>query len=204
VISLLNGSVRSIQGDRLIVELGGIGLTVLVTPATAAQVNLGSQVQLFTSLVVREDSLTLFGFMNDESRTLFELVQTVSGIGPKVALSILGALTPEDLARAIAQEDVSTIEKVPGIGRKGAQRLILELKGKLNDLSNSHQHKAHVPPWREQLSAALVSLGFSPKESDGAISQVIAGLQSEGVDASTLELSELLKMSLASGKSSRG
>lgn len=204
MISLLNGSVRSIQGDRLIVELGGIGLTVLVTPATAAQVNLGSQVQLFTSLVVREDSLTLFGFMNDESRTLFELVQTVSGIGPKVALSILGALTPEDLARAIAQEDVSTIEKVPGIGRKGAQRLILELKGKLNDLSNSHQHKAHVPPWREQLSAALVSLGFSPKESDGAISQVIAGLQSEGVDASTLELSELLKMSLASGKSSRG
>ncbi len=204
MISLLNGSVRSIQGDRLIVELGGIGLTVLVTPATAAQVNLGSQVQLFTSLVVREDSLTLFGFMNDESRTLFELVQTVSGIGPKVALSILGALTPEDLARAIAQEDVSTIEKVPGIGRKGAQRLILELKGKLNDLSNSHQHKAHVPPWREQLSAALVSLGFSPKESDGAISQVIAGLQSEGVDASTLELSELLKLSLASGKSSRG
>ena len=204
MISLLNGSVRSIQGDRLIVELGGIGLTVLVTPATAAQVNLGSQVQLFTSLVVREDSLTLFGFMNDESRTLFELVQTVSGIGPKVALSILGALTPEDLARAIAQEDVSTIEKVPGIGRKGAQRLILELKGKLHDLSNSHQHKAHVPPWREQLSAALVSLGFSPKESDGAISQVIAGLQSEGVDASTLELSELLKLSLASGKSSRG
>jgi Holliday junction DNA helicase RuvA len=204
VISLLNGSVRSIQGDRLIVELGGIGLTVLVTPATAAQVNLGSQVQLFTSLVVREDSLTLFGFMNDESRTLFELVQTVSGIGPKVALSILGVLTPEDLARAIALEDVSTIEKVPGIGRKGAQRLILELKGKLKDLSNSHQHKGHVPPWREQLSAALVSLGFSPKESDGAISKVIAGLQSEGVDASTLELSELLKLSLASGKSSRG
>jgi len=204
MISLLNGSVRSIQGDRLIVELGGIGLTVLVTPATAAQVNLGSQVQLFTSLVVREDSLTLFGFMNDESRTLFELVQTVSGIGPKVALSILGVLTPEDLARAIALEDVSTIEKVPGIGRKGAQRLILELKGKLKDLSNSHQHKGHVPPWREQLSAALVSLGFSPKESDGAISKVIAGLQSEGVDASTLELSELLKLSLASGKSSRG
>jgi Holliday junction DNA helicase RuvA len=204
MISLLSGSVRSIQSDRLIVEVGGFGLTVLVTPATTTQVNLGSQVQLFTSLVVREDSLTLFGFVNEESRSLFELVQTVSGIGPKVALSILGALTPEDLGRAIAQEDVAVIEKVPGIGRKGAQRLILELKGKLSDLSAAHPHRGHFPAWREQLSSALVSLGFSPKESDGAISNVVATLQADGVDASTLELSELLKLSLASGKSSRG
>lgn len=113
-------------------------------------------------------------------------------------------MTPEDLGRAIAQEDVAAIEKVPGIGRKGAQRLILELKGKLSDLSSSHPHKGHVPAWREQLSSALVSLGFSPKESDSAISSVVATLQSDGVDASTLELSELLKKSLASGKSSRG
>jgi Holliday junction DNA helicase RuvA len=204
MISLLSGSVRSIQSDRLIVEVGGFGLTVLVTPATTTQVNLGSQVQLFTSLVVREDSLTLFGFVNEDSRSLFELVQTVSGIGPKVALSILGALTPEDLGRAIAQEDVAVIEKVPGIGRKGAQRLILELKGKLSDLSTAHPHRGHVPEWREQLSSALVSLGFSPKESDGAISNVVATLQADGIDASTLELSELLKLSLASGKSSRG
>jgi len=204
MISLLSGNVRSIQSDRLVVEVGGFGLTVLVTPFTTTQVNLGSQIQLFTSLVVREDSLTLFGFVNEESRSLFELVQTVSGIGPKVALSILGALTPEDLGRAIAQEDIAAIEKVPGIGRKGAQRLILELKGKLNDLSHAQLYKGHQPAWREQLSSALVSLGFSPKESDGAISNVVATLQSDGVDASTLELSELLKLTLASGKSSRG
>jgi Holliday junction DNA helicase RuvA len=204
MISLLSGNVRSIQGDRLVVEVGGFGLTVLVTPATTTQVNLGSQIQLFTSLVVREDSLTLFGFVNEESRSLFELVQTVSGIGPKVALSILGALTPEDLGRAIAQEDIAAIEKVPGIGRKGAQRLILELKGKLSDLSHAQLYKGHQPAWREQLSSALVSLGFSPKESDGAISNVVATLQSDGIDASTLELSELLKLTLASGKSSRG
>ena len=204
MISLLSGTVRSIHSDRLVVEVGGFGLTVLVTPSTTTQVNLGSQVQLFTSLVVREDSLTLFGFVNEESRSLFELVQTVSGIGPKVALSILGALTPEDLGRAIAQEDIATIEKVPGIGRKGAQRLILELKGKLSDLSHAQLYKGHQPAWREQLSSALVSLGFSPKESDGAISNVVATLQSDGVDASTLELSELLKLTLASGKSSRG
>ena len=204
MISLLSGNVRSIQGDRLVVEVGGFGLTVLVTPSTTTQVNLGSQIQLFTSLVFREDSLTLFGFVNEESRSLFELVQTVSGIGPKVALSILGALTPEDLGRAIAQEDIAAIEKVPGIGRKGAQRLILELKGKLSDLSHAQLYKGHQPAWREQLSSALVSLGFSPKESDGAISNVVATLQSDGVDASTLELSELLKLTLASGKSSRG
>jgi len=141
MISLLTGTVRSISTDRIIVEVGGFGVSVLVNPQTAAQVTLGSQVQLFTSLVVREDSLTLFGFINDESRSLFELVQTVSGIGPKVALSILGALTPEDLGRAISQEDIGAIEKVPGIGRKGAQRLILELKGKLSDLSSVHPYK---------------------------------------------------------------
>lgn len=204
MISLLNGTVRAVTSDRLIVEVGGVGFSVLVNPHTSAQVTLGAQIQLFTSLVVREDSLTLFGFLNDESRTLFELLQTVSGIGPKVALSILGALTPEDLGRAIAQENVAVIEKVPGIGRKGAQRLILELKGKLSDLSTGHSHTVHQPAWREQLASALVSLGFSPKESDAAISTVISSLQANEVDVSTLDLSELLKLTLASGKSSRG
>lgn len=204
MISLLTGTVRAINTDRVVVEVGGFGLSVLVTPQTTTQLTLGSQIQLFTSLVVREDSLTLFGFVNEEARTLFELVQTVSGIGPKVALSILGSLTPEDLARAISQEDIGAIERVPGIGRKGAQRLILELKGKLKDLSSGQQYKSHQPAWREQLSSALVSLGFSPKESDVAISNVVSQLQGDGVDASTLDLSELLKLSLSSGKSSRG
>jgi Holliday junction DNA helicase RuvA len=204
MISLLSGTVRSIHSDRLVVEVGGFGLSVLVTPSTATQVSLGAQLQLFTSLVVREDSLTLFGFVNEESRSLFELVQTVSGIGPKVALSILGALTPEDLSRAISQEDIGAIEKVPGIGRKGAQRMILELKGKLSDLSHAQLYKGHQPAWREQLSSALVSLGFSPKESDNAITAVVADLQSDGIDPAGVELSELLKRTLASGKSSRG
>jgi Holliday junction DNA helicase RuvA len=204
MISLLTGTVRSVSTDRLTIEVGGFGLSILVNPQTSAQVTLGTQIQLFTSLVVRDDSLTLFGFLNEESRSLFELVQTVSGIGPKVALSILGALTPEDLGRAISQEDTAAIEKVPGIGRKGAQRLILELKGKLSDLSHTQQYKSHQPAWREQLTSALVSLGFSPKESDAAISNVVSNLQTQDVEASTLELSELLKLTLASGKSSRG
>ena len=204
MISIVTGTVRSLQSDRLIVEVGGIGLSVLVNPATSSAVSLGSSVQLFTSLVVREDSITLFGFLSEQARSFFELVQTVSGVGPKVALSILSALTPEDLARAIAQEDVATIERVPGIGRKGAQRMILELKGKLSDLSDSDTYRGHQPAWREQLTSALVSLGFSPKDSDQAISALVNRLQSNGIDASTVAMSDLLKDALANGKSSRG
>ncbi len=204
MISIITGTVRAIHIDRLIVEVGGIGLSVLVNPATSNSVTLGSSVQLFTSLVVREDSLTLFGFLSEQARGFFELVQTVSGVGPKVALSILSVLTPEDLARAIAQEDVAVIERVPGIGRKGAQRMILELKGKLSDLSASDTYRGHLPAWREQLTSALVSLGFSPKDSDQAISALVNRMQSDGIDASTVAMSDLLKDALANGKSSRG
>ena len=204
MISIITGTVRAIHIDRLIVEVGGIGLSVLVNPATSSSVTLGSSVQLFTSLVVREDSLTLFGFLSEQARGFFELVQTVSGVGPKVALSILSVLAPEDLARAIAQEDVAVIERVPGIGRKGAQRMILELKGKLSDLSASDTYRGHQPAWREQLTSALVSLGFSPKDSDQAISALVNRMQSDGIDASTVAMSDLLKDALANGKSSRG
>jgi len=204
MISIINGVVRSIHADRLIVEVGGVGLTALVNSTTSNQVTMGSQIQLFTTLIVREDSLTLFGFLHDEERSLFELLQTVSGIGPKVALSILGALSPEDLGRAIAIEDIAAIERVPGIGRKGAQRLILELKGKLKDLSPTQAQDLHVPPWREALTMAINSLGFSPKESDAAISALVSALVRDGIEPSTVPLGELLKSALAQGKSSRG
>ncbi len=204
MISTLSGTIRSLSQDKLVIEVGGVGLSVLINPPTSLGLTLGAQTTLYTSLVVREDSLTLFGFLSEEVRNLFELVQTVSGVGPKVALSIMGALTPEDLARAISQEDTSAIERVPGIGKKGAQRMILELKGKLNDLSLGATYKAHQPPWREQLLSALVSLGFSPKESDSAISDVVNDLQGNDQDPATIALSELLKLALASGKSARG
>jgi Holliday junction DNA helicase RuvA len=204
MISTLSGTIRSLSQDKLVIEVGGVGLSVLINPPTSLGLTLGAQTTLYTSLVVREDSLTLFGFLSEEVRNLFELVQTVSGVGPKVALSIMGALTPEDLARAISQEDTSAIERVPGIGKKGAQRMILELKGKLNDLSSGATYKGHQPPWREQLLSALVSLGFSAKESDSAISHVVNDLQGDDQDPAAMALSELLKLALASGKSSRG
>jgi len=189
MISTLSGTIRSLSQDKLVIEVGGVGLSVLINLPTSMGLTLGAQTTLYTSLVVREDSLTLFGFLSEEVRNLFELVQTVSGVGPKVALSIMGALTPEDLARAISQEDTSAIERVPGIGKKGAQRMILELKGKLSDLSSGATYKGHQPPWREQLLSALVSLGFSPKESDSAISFVVNDLQGNDQDPATMQLS---------------
>ena len=202
MISLINGVVRSITTERTIVEVGGVGLAVSITSQTSSQLNIGAPAQLFTSLVVREDSLTLFGFLDDESRSAFELVQTVSGIGPKVALAILGAHSPQSLAVAIAQEDIKAIEKVPGIGRKGAQRLILELKGKISDFGSSNHKQVHQPVWREQLTSALISLGFSAKDSDAAISAVIAQYADSGVDAQTVDISELLKAALQTGRRS--
>jgi Holliday junction DNA helicase RuvA len=199
MISLVNGVVRSISLDKVIVEVGGVGLSLSISQKTSAQLNIGVPVQLFTTLVVREDALTLYGFLEDGDRVLFELVQTVSGIGPKVALSIVSALSPSQLAIAISQEDISAIEKVPGIGRKGAQRLILELKGKLTDFGTTSKTDRHQPVWREQLTSALVSLGFNAKDSDAAISQVVARLSEDGVDAQNLELSDLLKRALSQG-----
>ena len=200
MISLLNGTIRAINSDRVIIEVQGVGYSVLVSGATSASLTLGATATVHTSLIVREDSLTLFGFLDEESKNTFELLQTVSGVGPKVALSILGSLSIEDLARAIAQENVGVIEKVPGIGKKGAQRMILELKGKMTRVGAHSNQMNHQPAWREQLTSALVSLGFTPKDSDNAISALVSRLQSDGIDPADVALGDLLKKALANGK----
>jgi Holliday junction DNA helicase RuvA len=198
MIATLSGTVKSLSPDRAIIEVGGVGMSVLINAHTSAAMTLGAHANLYTSLVVREDSLTLFGFSDEPSRVLFELVQTVSGIGPKVALSILGALTPSELAHAVNTENISAIEKVPGIGKKGAQRLILELKSKISDFSQGTYTRSHQPVWREQLTSALVSLGFSAKDSDDAINSVLSEISQEEI--AHMELGELLKLALQSGK----
>jgi Holliday junction DNA helicase RuvA len=198
MIATLSGTVKSLSPDRAIIEVGGVGMSVLINAHTSNSMTVGAHTNLFTSLVVREDSLTLFGFSDEPSRVLFELVQTVSGIGPKVALSILGALTPSELAHAVNTENISAIEKVPGIGKKGAQRLILELKSKISDFGQGSYTRSHQPVWREQLTSALVSLGFSAKDSDDAINSVLADISQEEI--AQMELGELLKLALQSGK----
>ena len=201
MISSLLGRVRVLTLERVVIEVGGVGLSVAITANTSARLTVGNDAQLFTSLVVREDSLTLFGFFDEESRQLFELVQTVSGIGPKVAMSILAVMTPEDLAVAVSQENVAAIERVPGIGHKGAQRMILELKGKISHVSTVPL--GHLPVWRDQLSSALVSLGYSPKEADATIGTLLLALQAEGQDPTFMDISELLKRSLQTGARGR-
>ena len=198
MIATLSGTVKTLSPDRAIIEIGGVGMSVLINAHTSASLTVGAHANLFTSLVVREDSLTLFGFSDEPSRVLFELVQTVSGIGPKVALSILGALTPSELAHAVNTENISAIEKVPGIGKKGAHRLILELKSKISDFGQGTYTRTHQPVWREQLTSALVSLGFSAKDSDDAINSVLSDISQE--DIAQMELGELLKLALQSGK----
>lgn len=201
MISLLYGRIRNLQIDRAVIDVGGVGLGVIITPATSSKLSVGNEAQFFTALVVREDSLTLFGFLDEQSRALFELVQTVSGIGPKVAMSILAVLSPEDLASAIATESVATIERVPGIGHKGAQRLILELKGKIKDIDRGASIISQTAPWRDQLTSALMGLGFSAKEADQAIASVISQLLPQKIDPAELSLSELLKSALQGGRS---
>ena len=200
MISLLTGTIRALSADKVVLEVSGVGYQVSITSRTSHQLNIGALATLHTSLVVREDSMTLFGFLDSSERDLYEILQTVTGIGPKVALAITGALSSQELATAIAQENIGSIEKVPGIGRKGAQRLILELKGKiLSEGSATNVAPSHSST-RDQLLAALTGLGFSAKESDIAINATLAHLAENGIDPSSLEIAELLKLTLQSGK----
>lgn len=201
MIAQLTGEVRSIATDRVVLEANGVGYLVSVTPATSATLSLGSTLTLHTSMIVREDSMTLFGFLDPKSRETFELVQTVSGIGPRVALSILAHLTPDSLAHAIATESIDTLSAVPGIGKKGAQRILLELKGKIASSGSSAPANVSASLWREQLSGALASLGYSPRDADAVISIVAIDYANRGVDPAIADLSDLLKAALAGGRS---
>ena len=132
MIAHLNGTVAGVGLDGAVIEVGGVGLRVQCTPDTLARLKPGEQALVATSLVVREDSLTLFGFANDDERNVFELLQTASGVGPRLALAMVAVHSPDALRRAVAAEDVKALTMVPGIGNKVAQRIILECldKGK--------------------------------------------------------------------------
>lgn len=200
MISMISGTIRALSLERAVVEVSGIGYSLLITPRTSQNLTLGGEASFYTTLVVREDSLTLFAFLDITERDTYEILQTVTGIGPKVALAITGALTADDLARAISQEDIGAIEKVPGIGKKGAQRLILELKGKLHSATSDVRVSIAQSGVRDQLVAALTGLGFSPKDSDAAITATFASLSESSTDPSKIEISELLRLALQSGR----
>lgn len=171
MIASLDGTVAVVGADHAVLEVGGVGLSCLATPGTLATLRLGERARLATTLVVREDSLTLFGFRDDDERATFLTVQTVTGVGPRLALSILAVLSPDDLRRAIAGEDLNMLQRVPGIGRKVAQRLVLELAGKLG--APHGEAPAPAPAVvDEEIVAALVALGWPARDAAGSVEAV--------------------------------
>ncbi len=179
MIAHLNGTVAGVGPDGAVIEVGGVGLRVQCTPDTLASLKHGEPARVATSLVVREDSLTLFGFGTDDERNVFELLQTASGVGPRLALAMLAVHSPDALRRAVAAEDIKTLTMVPGVGTKGAQRIVLELKDRIGapgDLVGKGRSPARTaaPSWRDQVQTGLMNLGWSARDADTAIAAVEA------------------------------
>ncbi|MCW2568287.1 MAG: Holliday junction branch migration protein RuvA [Mycobacterium sp.] len=179
MITSVAGTVLRIGVDHAVVEVGGVGLAVLCTPAALAGLRTGAHGRVATSLIVREDSLTLYGFAGDDERDTFELLQTASGVGPKLARAVLAVLGPDDVRRAIATSDLATLTRVPGIGRKGAERLVVELRDRIGPPLGA-DGAAGVPvtgepEWRVQVRSGLAGLGWAGKEVDAALDTIEAG-----------------------------
>lgn len=175
MIASVRGTVTAVTLDQVVIEVGGVGLAVRATPSTLAGLRRGQEARLATTLVVREDSLTLFGFASDAAKELFELVQSVSGVGPKIALALIAVLEPDELRRALGSGDYATLTRAPGIGRKGAERLVLELRDKVGVVPGGVLNgPLAAAAWRPKLSDALVGLGFTVKQADDAMTTLAA------------------------------
>ncbi len=172
MIAQVRGTVAAVGATWVLVDVNGFGIKALCTPATASAQRLGAETTLATSLVVREDALTLYGFAGTDERDCFELVQTASGIGPRIALSVVSVLNPDDLRVAVAAGNVAALTRVPGIGAKSAQRLILELKDKIGALAVAGLAPAATPDWRDQVRSGLEGLGWSTRDAEAACERV--------------------------------
>ncbi|MGW6130616.1 Holliday junction branch migration protein RuvA [Cellulomonas sp. NPDC055163] len=176
MIASVRGTVQAVRLDAAVLEVGGVGLLVQATPATLAGLRVGSEAVLATSMVVREDSLTLYGFADADEREVFEVVQTVSGVGPRLALAMLAVHAPDGLRRAVAAEDLAALKRVPGIGHKGAQRIVLELADRLGAATPAGAPDGPTVPagdQRAQVVDALVGLGWNVRAAEDAVAGVL-------------------------------
>jgi Holliday junction DNA helicase RuvA len=207
VIASVSGRVAAVGPEGAVVEVGGVGLAVQCTPGTIARLVVGEQARLATSLVVREDSLTLYGFADDDERQLFELLQTANGVGPRLAQAVLAIHPPREVRRAVSMADVKALTQVPGIGKKGAERLILELRDRLGPTTTDTQLDGPLPasgglpvapvsPWRDQLSAALVVLGWSTREADTALTALAPVADEQLTATGRVDVALLLRQAL--------
>ena len=204
MIASVNGRVAAVGPDGAVVEVGGIGLAVQCTPGTIARLQVGETARLSTSLIVREDSLTLYGFADDDERQLFELLQTANGVGPRLAQAVLAIHPPREVRRAVSMADVKALMQVPGIGKKGAERLILELRDRLGSITTDTSLDGPAPlpavtpvaPWRDQLTSALVGLGWSGREAETAVIELAPVADAQIVETGSVEVAVLLRRAL--------
>ncbi|MFD6141379.1 Holliday junction branch migration protein RuvA [Promicromonospora sp. NPDC060271] len=190
MIASLTGTVAHVGLDRAVVDVGGVGYLVHATPTTLATLRVGETAGVATSMVVREDSMTLYGFGDPDERDVFEVVQTVSGVGPRLALAMLAVHTPDALRRAVAGEDLAALTRVPGIGRKGAQRIVLELgdrlgppSGALTGSGAAAEPAANAGDHSERVVEALAGLGWPAKQADDAVAKVLADAGTDAIAA---------------------
>ncbi len=203
MIASVSGTVAALSPEAAVVEVGGVGLLVQCTSATLARLRVGQEARLVTTLVVRETELTLYGFADADERDVFETLQSASGVGPRLAQAVLGVHSPDGVRRAVAAEDLAALTKVPGIGRKGAQRIILDLKDRLGPTASTAVSTeggtgrgagggdAVVPPAvagvtvAEQVRLALLGLGYTAREADDALAAVRSsnGHSADGQDS---------------------
>ncbi|GAA4795006.1 Holliday junction branch migration protein RuvA [Streptomyces sanyensis] len=198
MIAFVSGTVAALAPTTAVVEVGGVGMAVQCTPDTLSGLRVGQEARLATSLVVREDSLTLYGFADDDERQVFELLQTASGVGPRLAQAMLAVHRPDALRTAVATGDEKALTAVPGIGKKGAQKLLLELKDRLGapvGAGGPAVGTAVTASWRDQLHAALLGLGYATREADEAVAAVTP--QAEALGAAPA-VGPLLKAALQS------
>ncbi|UYP20694.1 Holliday junction branch migration protein RuvA [Rhodococcus sp. Z13] len=185
MIASVHGEVLDIALDHVVIEAGGIGYRVNATPATLAGLRRGEKARLATAMIVREDSMTLYGFTDTDARDLFGLLQTVSGVGPRLAMATLAVLEPDALRAALADGNTSALTRVPGIGKRGAERMIVELRDKVAAYGGAEGTAAPAAgsPLRDQIVEALVGLGFTPKQAEPATDKVLA--EDPAADVST-------------------
>ena len=193
MIASVSGSVKALQSGSVVIEVGGVGLLVNVPARVSAGLVVGTSASLHTVLVVREDALTLYGFENHASREIFELLQTVTGIGPKVAQSALNIYEVAEIVSAIKNEQSEVLERIPGLGKKGAQRVVLELRDKVDNFEASEL--TVQGSWRDQITSALLGLGFTARETQDRIDQLSAQFK----DVAGEPIGELLRAALAGG-----
>ena len=201
MIASVSGVVAAVGPDGAVIEVGGVGMFVVCTPNTLATLRVGESARLVTALIVREDALTLYGFATEDERTVFEVLQTVTGVGPRLAQSVLGVHSPDAVRVAVTSEDAAALSLVPGIGKKVAQRILLEMKGRLGPVESAAASAVVRLPgatagWRDQLRSALTGLGWTGREVEETLTAVAPQAEAMGASDTEPDVGALLKQSL--------